>query len=197
VPQQEVGYRHTPVCLRGSSCNRCMACNKCTLMSDIANFSATQSILSHSLIMSRVAHMLTCIESQLGPNLKYCHTSDCWCASLPVPTATTLTPCHGVPALLLPQDCYEIPLQVTVPGQPLPLPVKLRLQATTSDLVLGPKTLDFGRVPLTEAAGVYITITNPSALPQGFSFGSKLPLGLELSPNSGGWHWPARNLCCL
>ena len=83
------------------------------------------------------------------------------------------------------QDLLEIPLQVNVPGQPLQLPVKLRLQATTSDLYLSPKTLDFGRVPLTEAAGVYITITNPSALPQSFSFGSKLPLGLRLSPNAG------------
>jgi hypothetical protein len=84
-----------------------------------------------------------------------------------------------------PQDAFEIPVQVTVPGQPLPIPVKIKLQATTSDLILSPKTLDFGRVPLSEAAGVYITIRNPSALPQGFSFGSKLPLGLKLSPNSG------------
>lgn len=76
-------------------------------------------------------------------------------------------------------------MQVNVPGQPLPLPVKIRLQATTSDIILGPKTLDFGRVPLTECSGVYITISNPSALPQCFSFGSKLPMGLRLSPNSG------------
>jgi len=76
-------------------------------------------------------------------------------------------------------------VQVNVPGQPLPIPVKVLLQATTSDLHLSPKTLDFGRVPLTEAAGVYITITNPSALPQSFSFGAKLPLGLKLSPNTG------------
>lgn len=83
------------------------------------------------------------------------------------------------------QDTFEIQIQVNVPGQPLPLPVKIKLQATTSDLILSPITLEFGRVPLTEAAGVYITISNPSALPQGFSFGSKLPLGLTLSPNAG------------
>lgn len=74
---------------------------------------------------------------------------------------------------------------MNVPGQPLPISIKVKLQATTSDLTLSPKSLDFGRVPLSEAAGVYITISNPSALPQGFSFGSKLPLGLKLSPNSG------------
>jgi hypothetical protein len=83
------------------------------------------------------------------------------------------------------QDTFEIPVQVNVPGQPLPILIKIKLQATTSDLVLSPKVLDFGSVPLSEAAGVYITISNPSALPQGFSFGSKLPLGLKLSPNSG------------
>jgi hypothetical protein len=87
--------------------------------------------------------------------------------------------------LLICQDSFEIPVQVNVPGQPLPLPVKVRLQATTSDIILGPKTLDFGRVPLTECSGVYITISNPSALPQCFSFGAKLPMGLRLSPYSG------------
>jgi hypothetical protein len=76
-------------------------------------------------------------------------------------------------------------VHVSLPGQPLPLPIKIRLQATTSDLLLSPKTLDFGRIPLTEATGVTITISNPSALPQSYSFGSKLPLGLKLSPNSG------------
>lgn len=76
-------------------------------------------------------------------------------------------------------------MHVSVPGQPLTLPIKIRLQATTSDIVLSPKTLDFGRIPLTEATGVAITISNPSALPQSYSFGAKLPFGLKLSPNSG------------
>lgn len=102
----------------------------------------------------------------------------------PPPPHTPLPP--NTPAPL--QDSFEIPVQVSVPGQPLPLPIKLRAQATTSDLILTPNTtLDFGRVPLTEAAGVYVTISNPSALPQGFSFGAKLPLGLKLSPNAGLW----------
>lgn len=87
--------------------------------------------------------------------------------------------------LMMPQDTFLIPLQVNVPGQPLPLPVKLRLQATTSDLHLRPRTLDFGKVPLSEAAGVQLTLTNPSLLPQSFSFGAKLPLGLKISPNAG------------
>jgi hypothetical protein len=143
----------------------------------------------------RLTHAHWVIARQTCRDLSSCQLLQrcCWCSgfvSLRVLTTLLLAThilCHAS-VLPLSQDCYEMPLQVTVPGQPLPLPVKLRLQATTSDLVLGPKTLDFGRVPLSEAAGVYITITNSSALPQGFSFGSKLPLGLELSPNSGRYH---------
>lgn len=80
---------------------------------------------------------------------------------------------------------FEVPLQVTVPEQTLPIPFKLRFQPTTTDLYLSPSMLDFGRVPLNESAGVCLTITNPSLLPQLFSFGAKLPLGMTISPNSG------------
>lgn len=38
---------------------------------------------------------------------------------------------------------------------------------------------------MSESAGVYLSITNPSLLPQTFSFGSKLPLGLSISPGNG------------
>lgn len=83
------------------------------------------------------------------------------------------------------QGVFEVPLQVNVTGQTLPVPFKLRFQPTTTDLYLTPSMLDFGKVPLNESAGVYLTITNPSLLPQKFSFGSKLPLGLSISPNEG------------
>jgi hypothetical protein len=83
------------------------------------------------------------------------------------------------------QDVLLIQLHVSAPGQPLPLPIQLRLQLTTSDLLLAPKTLDFGAVPRGEAAALRLTLTNPSLLPQRYSFGAKLPLGLKLSPNAG------------
>eukprot|EP00879_Flechtneria_rotunda_P032577 GHRR01035808.1.p1 GENE.GHRR01035808.1~~GHRR01035808.1.p1 ORF type:complete len:242 (+),score=48.44 GHRR01035808.1:111-728(+) len=83
------------------------------------------------------------------------------------------------------QGVYEVPLQVTVPGQTLPVPFKLRFQPTTTDLYLNPSTLGFGRVPMLESAGAYLSITNPSLLPQTLSFGAKLPMGLQLDPNDG------------
>jgi hypothetical protein len=67
----------------------------------------------------------------------------------------------------------------------MPVPFKLRFQPTTTDLILSPNTLDFGRIPLSEQAGTYLSITNPSKLPQTFSFGPKLPLGLSITPGGG------------
>ncbi|WIA22675.1 hypothetical protein OEZ85_001086 [Tetradesmus obliquus] len=80
---------------------------------------------------------------------------------------------------------FEVPLLVSVPGQTMPVPFKLRFQPTTTDLLLSPATLDFGRVPLSEQAGAYLSVTNPSRLPQTFSFGPKLPLGLSITPGGG------------
>jgi len=65
----------------------------------------------------------------------------------------------------------QIPVTVSVPGQPLPVAVTLRAQLTTSDLHITPSTLDLGRVPLGEAAAVQLAIHNPGKLPQSFSFG--------------------------
>jgi hypothetical protein len=83
------------------------------------------------------------------------------------------------------QAIFEVPLLVSVPGQTMPVPFKLRFQPTTTDLLLSPSTLDFGRVPLSEQAGTYLSITNPSRLPQTFSFGPQLPLGLRITPGGG------------
>jgi hypothetical protein len=83
------------------------------------------------------------------------------------------------------QAVFEVPLLVSVPGQTLPVPFKLRFQPTTTDLILSPSILDFGRIPLSEQAGTYLSITNPSQLPQTFSFGPQLPLGLSITPGGG------------
>ena len=83
------------------------------------------------------------------------------------------------------QCVLEFPLVVTVPAQTRPVLVTVRAQLTTSDLILSPKLLDFGSYPVSEAVGLPLTLHNPSHLPQSFSFGPKLPLGLRLSPNYG------------
>lgn len=86
------------------------------------------------------------------------------------------------------QGVIELPLVVTVPGQTLPVHVTIRAQLTTSDLDVSPTTLDYGRVPLTESAGQTLTLTNRSRLPQTYSFGGRLPLGVRITPNDGYGH---------
>eukprot|EP00775_Hariotina_reticulata_P005135 gene5135-5375_t len=83
------------------------------------------------------------------------------------------------------QGVLEIPLQVSVPGQTLQVPFKLRLQPTTTDLYISPGLLDFGQVPLSESASLYLTLENPSLVSQAFSFGPKLPPGVGISPSQG------------
>lgn len=83
------------------------------------------------------------------------------------------------------QDVLVVPLHVSVPGQSLPLRVKLRLQPSTGELVLAPSILDFDAVPLSEAAVTALAISNPGRLPQAFSFGARLPQGVSISPGGG------------
>ncbi|KIY91583.1 hypothetical protein MNEG_16381 [Monoraphidium neglectum] len=86
------------------------------------------------------------------------------------------------------EGVLQIPVTVSVPGQPLPVAVTLRAQVTTSDLTITPQTLDLGRVPLGERAGAALFVTNPGKLPQSFSFGcggKGAPRGVEVSPGHG------------
>lgn len=82
------------------------------------------------------------------------------------------------------QAVLEFPLHVSVPGQPLPVDFTVRTQITSSDMELSPTHLNFGSCPVTEYAGVPVTLFNPSKLPQTYSFGN-LPMGVKITPNDG------------
>lgn len=94
--------------------------------------------------------------------------------------------CQSPP--LVPQAVLEVPIVVSVPGQPLPVRVTLRAQLSTSDLLLSPPALDLGRVPIGERAAAALAITNPGRLPQSYSFGlggRGAPRGVGVSPGDG------------
>lgn len=83
----------------------------------------------------------------------------------------------------------QVPITVAVPGQPLPVRVSLRMQLSSSDLVLSPAALDLGRVPLGEGGGGTLVLHNPGKLPQTFSFGcpgaAGRPPGVTITPGDG------------
>lgn len=76
---------------------------------------------------------------------------------------------------------------MAVPDQTTPVRVTLRAQLTTSDLVLAPAALDFGEVPQGEAAALELVLTNPSRLPQRYSFGRPTAGASAASGVGTGW----------
>ena len=79
---------------------------------------------------------------------------------------------------------FEIPLRVAVPDQALPATFTLKGSLTTSDVLIEPKSLDFGQIGLGEATGLHLKLTNLARLPQKFGF-CNLRKGLQVQPNDG------------
>ncbi len=80
---------------------------------------------------------------------------------------------------------YEIPISVSVPGQPLPVKVTLCFTPTSASIELAPSLLELGQVPLGEAVIARVELHNTSLLPQAYAFGPNLPRGLQFQQGAG------------
>ena len=83
----------------------------------------------------------------------------------------------------------NVPVQVIVPEQVLPVSFTLRVQLTTPKLILERhgleiKTLDFGACPINATRTLSLTLRNPSALPQRFGF-TPIEKCLDVQPGDG------------
>eukprot|EP00667_Euglena_gracilis_P000837 EG_transcript_837 len=78
----------------------------------------------------------------------------------------------------------QVPIQVDVQGQAMPIHFTIRAFLTPSALAFEPTALDFGRCAVTEGLTRTVSITNTALLPQEVGFVS-LPPEISISPNSG------------
>ncbi|CAG9461944.1 unnamed protein product [Pedinophyceae sp. YPF-701] len=82
-------------------------------------------------------------------------------------------------------DCQlRLPLKLSAPQQPLPVPFTIEGMCTTSDVAIDPPVLDFGQCYTGESAGLRVKLTNLSRLPQKFGF-IRLRPGVTVSPGNG------------
>ena len=82
------------------------------------------------------------------------------------------------------EDVLEVPVQVGVPDQTLPVLFTLRVQLTQADVLLDKDVIDFGECPTSDAVVVPLAVTNASALPTRIGF-QHVPRGVSISPQLG------------
>jgi hypothetical protein len=111
----------------------------------------------------------------------------------------TLTLCASPEAMLRCQryisdsasNSLSLPLRVNVAGQRHPISVTVRVQLTTSDLLIEPSDVAFGRCTVGETTAVRLQLHNAGSLPASFGI-MALPHTVSVGPRDGFGTIPAK-----
>ncbi|CAK9111468.1 Cilia- and flagella-associated protein 74 [Durusdinium trenchii] len=100
------------------------------------------------------------------------------------PTSALLAWCEENGMLDDLEDRVQIPINIRVPDQVLPVEFAIEATLTTSDLEITPREIDFGRCFTNQSAKVVVSMRNMSKIPQQFGF-VQLPSSISVAPANG------------